>query len=70
MKWTPYLFAEGVVCVLDDKKRKNLPTIKAVEKLQENHYWALLYLSEDEYGRIDNSLKSHFDGYSVPIDRL
>ena len=70
VKWAPYLFAEGIMCVLDDKNRKNLSTIKAVKKLQENHYWALLYLSEDEYTRIDSSLKSHFDGYSVSLDRL
>ena len=70
VKWTPYLFAEGIVCVLDDKNNKNLSIIKAVEKLQEKHYWALLYLSEDEYTRMERSLKSHFDGYSVSLDRF
>ena len=70
VKCLPYLFAEGVLCVLDDKKSKNLSLIKSMAKLLENHCWALLYLSEDEYNRIDSSLKSHLNGYSISLDRL
>ena len=70
VKWAPFLFTEGILCVLDDKNSRNRSIIKAVEKLQEKHYWSLLYLSEDEFTRIDSSLKSRFDGYSVSINRL
>ena len=70
VKWAPFLFTEGILCVLDDKNSRNRSIIKAVEKLQEKHYWSLLYLSEEEFTRIDSSLKSRFDGYSVSINRL
>ena len=70
MKWTPYLFAEGILCVLDDKSRKNLSIIKAAESRKQYHYWAMFYLSEDEFTRVDRRLKAYFNGYTVPLDRL
>jgi len=69
-EFTPYLFEEGVLCVLDDKSSQNLSLIRTVAGLMEKGCWAVLYLSEEEYNRFDSSLKPCYNGYSVSLDRL
>ncbi len=68
---TPYLFADGVCCILEDDANSNLTIYKYLKKLDALEYKKILYCNEDTVVTPDGKpLRNCTDGYIVPIDKL
>lgn len=67
----PYLFAKGVVCILDGDTGTNISLYRALGKLDAYAYRKVLYCNENIIvANSGKTIREYSDGYPVPIQKF